>query len=170
MNKLRRCESEQGFTLLELLIVVLIIGVLTGVAVPVYMNQRNEAIKATLKSDLKKAALAIDTWAVSQGTKKTPITIDNVELFRQVRLSDKDATIYVIGYSHRYHLQVVHPKTGYYAWYRSDKGGITQSNPEGWSFYQSQGEVPVRQLSIRRINDTTWRVMDEWNYTSATFS
>ena len=49
---------------------------------------------ATLESDIKKAALAIDTWAISQGTKKTPITLDNVELLKQIKLSDKDAYIY----------------------------------------------------------------------------
>ncbi|HEV7826203.1 MAG TPA: prepilin-type N-terminal cleavage/methylation domain-containing protein, partial [Mycobacteriales bacterium] len=51
-------EKDEGFTLIELLVVIIIIGILAAIAIPVFLNQRNNGYRATLKSDLKNAATA----------------------------------------------------------------------------------------------------------------
>lgn len=43
---------ERGFTLLELLVVVLILGIIAGIATPVYLHQRSKATLAAVKADL----------------------------------------------------------------------------------------------------------------------
>lgn len=51
---LRRYErSEQGFTMVEMLVVILIIGVLTAIAVPLFLNHRQRAHDANTLTDAR---------------------------------------------------------------------------------------------------------------------
>src|SRR3954469_9392913 len=49
-------ENEQGFTLIELLVVMIIIGILAAIAIPLFLNQRKNAVDASIKSDLRTLA------------------------------------------------------------------------------------------------------------------
>ena len=62
-----RRDNEDGFTLIELLVVILVIGILTAIAVPVFLNQRNKAAEASVKSDLKSLGVEMETEMASTG-------------------------------------------------------------------------------------------------------
>ena len=64
INKLRvRAQSESGFTLVELLVVMLIIGLLAAIAIPAFFNQRDKAKDSDAKEAVRTAQTAIETFA-----------------------------------------------------------------------------------------------------------
>ena len=55
-------RKEKGFTLVELMIVIIILAILTGIAIPSYMALRNRARVAAAQSEMKNIATAIEMY------------------------------------------------------------------------------------------------------------
>jgi type IV pilus assembly protein PilE len=59
---------NQGITLVELLVVVLIIGILAGVAIPVYTQYMVRARRSDAKTVLEQVRAAQEMWRAERGT------------------------------------------------------------------------------------------------------
>ncbi len=68
--------AEQGFTLLELMIVMVVIGLLAAIAIPSYTSNIRNAKEAVLKEDLHVMRQAIDSYTVDK--QKAPQSLDDL--------------------------------------------------------------------------------------------
>ncbi len=58
MRSLRREKREEGFSLVELIVVVLVIAILIAIAVPTFLGARNQAADRAVQSSIRNAFAA----------------------------------------------------------------------------------------------------------------
>jgi type IV pilus assembly protein PilA len=61
-------KDEKGFTLIELMIVIAIIGILAAIAIPQFSSYRQRAFDSAAQSDLRNAATAQEAYYVDHKT------------------------------------------------------------------------------------------------------
>jgi general secretion pathway protein G len=72
----RNHKQDAGFTLIELMIVMAIVGVLTVVAVPSFIGAIRQAKEAALKEDLHVIRAAIDSYTMDK--QKAPQSLEDL--------------------------------------------------------------------------------------------
>jgi type IV pilus assembly protein PilA len=132
--------SEEGFTLIELMIVVVIIGILAAVAIPVFTNQQKSAADAALKTDMRTVVLAQNTYMT-----KNPSSIGTIDIIQLNKLVPvlSDSTVSatwvtsnkgfcVVGYNKGGSYDGnASGGDGKYLWYDSALGGMVKTAVTG---------------------------------------
>jgi type IV pilus assembly protein PilA len=85
-------RDESGFTLVELLVVMLILGLLAAIAIPAFFNQRDKARDASAKEAARTAETAMETFATDNGGSYANAT---VAALRNIESTLNDAALAV---------------------------------------------------------------------------
>ncbi|MBC9703603.1 MAG: prepilin-type N-terminal cleavage/methylation domain-containing protein, partial [Enterococcus sp.] len=102
LNALRR--RENGFTLAELLVAMLIFGIVVAIAVPLFLNQREANRDNEIKADLLNASLNIEAAKADNGGKFPDSKPENISL----NTTSNDKLFYTYPYDRlAYCLQIV---------------------------------------------------------------
>jgi type IV pilus assembly protein PilA len=124
-------DREDGFTLVELLVVVLIIAILMAIGIPAFVKQREKAYVTQVKSALREGATAAEASVTNSGGNYSALTL--AELQSQGYKVSSGISVSITATSTTYCLTASHSllaapnpwKTGTYD---SDDGRFTDSD------------------------------------------
>jgi type IV pilus assembly protein PilA len=130
-QRLRRSAAEEsGFTLVELLVVILIIGILAAIAIPSFLGQKSKAWDAQAKELARTAETTAETISTdNNGEYKSVSTIELHKYEPTIRIAAGGGEAYVsaaTGEAHEYSVTAKATNGDEFTIARNAKGEISR--------------------------------------------
>ena len=130
-------KMKSGFTLVEILIVVVILGILAAIVIPQFTDAATEAKESSLKTDLQAVRSQIELYKI-QHTDALPG--DGGANFYQCMegKTDVDGDVWSSGVSYGPYMQSL-PKNPFNDFNSVEIDGTVGNDSDGWHFTTSTG-------------------------------
>ena len=121
LAQVKRLLKSRGFTVLELLVAIGILGILIAFAIPQYLAYRRNAFIAGVKSDLKNASIVQEVYFTETGIYTQSLATLLTSGFRQT----KNVSISITSDGSSYSLIATHANCGTDTWTFNGTGSIS---------------------------------------------
>lgn len=137
-------QKLRGFTIVELLIVIVVIGVLAAISIVAYTGIQNRAHDSAVQSDLAAAAKALELYKTDKGTYPDSETkLDEMSSIAPLKASKQ---AYVTGILYNYT----------YCWTSSNSSyGLAAQSKSGTAYYVTNSSGSVKVFSSWGTSVTT---------------
>ncbi len=116
-------KSDEGFTLIELMIVIAIIGILAAIAIPQFSAYRERSYNAAAQADLRNATTAQEAYFVDNNTYSSGIATLTGSTYGLQQLSNNVTISVTGGDAVSYVMTAVHSQGGGVSYIMRGPGG-----------------------------------------------